>query len=335
MSLLLLNEDELRQIVTMSEAIDAVKAAFSALAEGRIDLPGDFSLKLPEKKGEVQVQGTYLKKAPYYMVKVSSYFQDNIDLNLPNQSGLTCVFDADTGFPAAIMVDNGYLAMIRCAAAGALAADYLANHQLAHVAVIGSGYPAYMQLKALMTVRTVRSVSVWAPSRISADNYALSMIEEYDVDVNIAPSIEAAVRPADLIITASGSQQPLVKAEWLKPGVHITSVGCNGLVKQELHVDVLARADVIITDRFSQCAAFGEISHGLAAGLISKADVQGELGDLIIGAIPGRTDAGQITLADLTGLDGHDTVVATHALQKAKFLGLGQRVAEPSLVKQL
>ncbi|MEW5960377.1 MAG: ornithine cyclodeaminase family protein [Chloroflexota bacterium] len=333
MSLLLLNEDELRQIVTIAEAIDLIKTAFVALAEGRIDLPGSFALKVPEKKGEIQVQGTYLKEAPYYAVRISSYFQDNPASNLPLQSGLSCVFKADTGFPAAILVDNGYLSLIRIAAAGALAADLLAHRRLDHVAVIGSGYGAYMQLKALMTVRNVKTVSVWAPSWISADDYAQSMLEEYDVEIQVAPSIETAVRPADLIITVGGSPHPLIKAGWLKPGVHITAVGCYGLVKQELSVEVLAKADVIIADHFNQCAAFGEIRYGLEAGVISKADVQGELADLIVGHLPGRTAAEQITLADLTALDGQDSLVATYVLQKARFLGLGQRLAESSLVK--
>lgn len=334
MALLLLNEDELRQIVTIAEAIEAVKAAFAALAEGRMNVPGDFGLKLPKARGEVQVQGSYLEHDPNYVIRVSGFFQENAALELPQQSSLTCVFDAVTGFPAAIMIDNGYLSMIRIAAAGALAAEYLANKQLAQVTVIGSGNPAYMQLKSLITVRNIRSVSVWASSEFSADSYAQSMIEDYEVDIRIARSIEEAVRAADLIIIADGSRQPLIKADWLKPGVHITAVGCKGLIKQVLEIEVLSRAEVIITDDFKQCAVFGEIRHGLEAGVITKADVQGDLCDVIIGKIPGRVDPRQITLADLTGLEVQDTVVATQAYQKARFLGLGQRVAEPGLLPQ-
>ena len=139
MSLLLLNEDELRQIVTIAEAIECVKAAFTASAEGRMHVPGRFALNLPEVKGEVFVKGTYLVDAPYYVVKVNSDFQNNLALNLPARSGFTAVFDAVTGFPEAIMIDNGYISSIRAGAAGALAADYLANQHLENVVVIGSG----------------------------------------------------------------------------------------------------------------------------------------------------------------------------------------------------
>jgi ornithine cyclodeaminase len=327
MSVLLLNEDELRQIVTIAEAINSVKSAFIASAEGRVNIPGDFSLNLPDVNGKVQVKSTYLNEAPYYVVKVNSSFQDNPTLNLPIESGLLTVFDAATGFPAAIMVDNGYLTGIRAGAAGALAAQYLANQKLSQVAIIGSGNQAYMQLKSLLAVRKVEHVLVWAPSPANVDRYARSMVEDHDLNIDIAPSVEAAVRAADLIITATRSRQPLIQEDWLKPGVHITAVGSNSAGKQELHIDVLARADVLIADNFSQCSISGEIHHALEAGVITPADVQGELGDLIIGKIKGRTDPDQITVADLTGLDMQDTAIATLALDKALFLGLGQRVA--------
>jgi ornithine cyclodeaminase len=227
------------------------------------------------------------------------------------------------------LIDNGYISSIRAAAAGALAANYLANQHLQHVAVIGSGNQAYMQLKSLMQVRQVSTVSVWADSPVQADSYARKMIEDHDLDITIAPSIEQAVPAADLIIAATYSQKPLIRATWLKPGVHITAIGTTKQpMKRELYLDVLQRADVIVTDSDSQGKAAGEVHYGLKVGAIPPAKVQGNLGQLITGQIPGRTDPDQITLADLTGLDTQDTVVATLALEKALFLDLGQRVAD-------
>lgn len=326
MSILLLNEDELRQLITVAEAIDAVKTAFVAATEKRLHTPTGFTLNLPEATGEVQVEGSYLNEARYFVIKVNSIFHRNPDINLPDQSDLIAIFNAETGFPVAIMVDNGYLSGVRAAAAGALAAQYLSNDPLGHVAVLGTGKQAYMQLKSLLAVRRVKTVSVWGRTPADADLYARCMVEEHSLDIDIAPSIEAAVRPADLIITTTRSSQPLIQSNWLKPGVHITAVGSNSPTQQELHVDVLARADVIIADSLSRCAVAGEIHHGLQAGAITTADVQGELGDLLVGNIPGRTAAGQISVADLTGIDMQDTLIATLALDKALFLGLGQHI---------
>ncbi len=328
MSLLLLNEDELRQIITIGEAIEAVENTFVALAENRLNAPANFILDLPDVKGQVEIGGTYLSEAPFYVVKVRSSFHNNPTLNLPIQSGLTIVFDAVTGFPTAILIDNGYLSMLRAGATGALAAKYLANPTIDQVAVIGTGNQAYIQLKSLMTVRNIKHVLVWGRSPEQADSYARRLIEDHDLNIEIAPSVEAAVRQADLVITATASQTPLVKADWLKSGVHITAVGSNHPNKRELDNDIFQRADVIIVDKYSQCAAAGEIHHALEAGLIAKENIRGELGDLIVGKISGRTQSDQITLVDLTGLEMQDAVVATLALSKANYLGLGQQVVD-------
>ena len=326
MSLILLNEDELRQVITLSEAIEVVEGAFTASAESRINIPGDFVLKLPEVKGEVDVKGTYLQEAPYYVIKVANNFQNNPDVNLPTNSGLIAVFDAATGFPAAIMIDNGYLTNIRAGAAGALAVQYLANKKIDQVAVLGAGNEAYIHLKSLMVVRDIGWVFVWDQSPMVADTYARLMVEDHDLNIQIATSIEEAVQQADIIIMTTGSEEPLLQSKWLKPGVHITTVSNNTPHKQELYTDVLQRADVIIVDNLEQYTTMGEIHHGLEAGVITKEDIQGELSHLIIDEIPGRTDPNQITLADLTGLDSQDAVVATLALEKALFLGLGQQI---------
>lgn len=326
MSLLLLDEDELRQTITITEAIDTVEKAFAASAAGRLHLPGVFTLNLSEVKGEVEVTGIYMQEAPFYVVKVDSHFLDNPTMSLPARSGLLAVFDAATGFPAAIMVDNGYLTDIGAGAVGALAARYLANQDIACVAVIGSGNQAYIQLKALMTVRNISFVLIWDHSPLNADNYVRQMMEDHDLNIQIAPSIEAAVQQADIIITATASQQPFLKARWLKPGAHITAVGINAAAKQELYPDVLQRADVVIVDSLEQSSTQGEVYRALNSNALSQNDIQGELGSLIIGKIRGRAHKEQITVADLTGLKSQDTALATLAMEKALFFGLGQRV---------
>jgi len=329
---LILSEDELRQIITITETINTVETAFAALAEDRVNVPGHFTLNLPNVNGEVQVKGIYLEEKPYYVIKIGNDFRDNPSINLPTHSGLMAIFDAATGFSAAVMFDNGYLTHMRAGAAGALTAKYLAKEQLERVAVLGSGHQAYAQIKSLKAVRPhIGVVSVWGPTPIKVDTYARRIVEDHDLNVEIAPSIEAAIQGADVIITATPSEEPLVEAEWLKPGVHIIAVGSNRPYKQELHPNVLKHADVIIVDRFEQCVVAGEIHHALEAGVISNSDIQGELGDLIVGRIPGRSHPDQITVADLTGVDSQDSTVAILAMEKALYLGLGQRVATSAI----
>lgn len=329
MSLLVLNEDELRQIITIHEAVDAVQSAFSAQARGHLNPPAGFTIDLYNVQGRVDVTGTYLDDAPYYVVKVDNTFAANPSINLPTHSGLMVIFDAATGYPAAVLVDNGYVSNLRAAAVGALAARYLANEHLAQVAVLGTGTQAYLQMKALFNVRELESVVVWSPSLAQADSYARRIIEDHDVDIQLAESVEQAVQAADLIIVASSSQHPLIQGEWLKPGVHINVVSSGEFSRQELHGSVMTRADVIVTDKLSRATQIGEIHHGLEAGVITTNDLHGELGDLVVGKLPGRINETQITIADLTGLGIQDSVIATLILDKAIYTGVGQRVVSP------
>ncbi|MCB0192886.1 MAG: hypothetical protein KDJ65_13155 [Anaerolineae bacterium] len=327
MSLLLLNEDELRQIITITEGMETIKQAFTASAEGRMNMPGNFALHFPQVAGQVNVEGTYFSQSPYYVIKIDSNFKGNTAINLPTQSGVLMVFDAATGFPAAIMVDNGYLTNIKIGAAGALAAHCLANPQIRKVAIIGAGKQAFVQLKSLTVVRKMETVWVWDASPLKADNYVRHMVEDHDLNIRIAPSPQAAVEQADIVIAAAESRQPLIKAEWLKPGAHITSSALHHHpVKHNLAADVWQRADVIIVDDLAQCIQYGELYHAQRAGIIQHVDIDGELNSLISGKLQGRSHPGQITLADITGLGAHDTALATLALEKALFSGLGQRL---------
>lgn len=327
MPLLLFDEDELRQAINIKDAINAVRQAFSDLAQGKVNNPAAFYLGLPAMRGSSHVKASYLEDAPYYVVKIANTFLDNPNINLSSRNEVTTLFDAATGFPAAIMVDQGYLTQMRSGATGALAAQYLARETIEKVAIIGTGAQAYIHLKMLASVRRIPRVSVWGPTMINADTYARRLVEEHDLYIEIAASAEEAIREADLIITATPTQTPLIQAEWLKAGVHITAVGSNEPTKQELAIDVLKRADVIIADNLHRCATVGEIHHGLAAGVLSLADIQGELGDLVVGKIKGRTSPDQITVVDLTGRSVQDAAIATLALEKAIFLGLGHRLS--------
>ena len=128
---------------------------------------------------------------------------------------------------------------------------------------------------------------------------------------------------ADLVITVTPSRAPLVKASWLKKGVHITAVGSDGPEKQELEPEVLAAADLIYCDSVKQCTRLGEVHHALEKKIITRGKISGELGDIILGRKPGRFDDEQITVADLTGLGAQDAAAAALIYRKALSSGVG------------
>jgi ectoine utilization protein EutC len=323
---LLLTEAELRRAVGMEQVVEAVEEAFAALARGEARLPGVLHLEVPEAEGEVHVKGAHLRGAPSFVCKVASGFYRNPERGLPVGSGLVMVFDASTGFPRALLLDNGYLTDLRTGAAGAVAARYLARPELTKVALVGAGVAARYQLRALRLVRAVPEVHVWSRTSERAEGFAREIEEELGLRVRPVHDLEAAVRDADLVVTATPAREPLIRADWLVPGVHVTALGSDGPEKQELDVEVLARADVVIADHLAECLRRGELHHAVRDGAIREDDVAGELGDVIMGRVSGRTDPDQITVADLTGVGVQDAAAGTLALERALAMGLGSDI---------
>ncbi|MBX6365247.1 MAG: ornithine cyclodeaminase family protein [Gemmatimonadetes bacterium] len=317
-------EAELRAAVMQEMAIAAVEEAFAALARGEARLPGVINLDIPEAQGEIHVKGAHLRGAPFYAFKLATGFYGNRLRGLPTGAGLFLVGDAATGLPVALLLDNGYLTELRTGAAGAVAASRLARAELHKVAVVGAGVQARFQLRALAAVRALPRVEIWSRDPARAAACAAEMERELGVEAVAAPTVEAAVRDADLVVTVTPSRAPLVRAEWLAAGAHVTAVGSDGPEKQELDVGVLARADRVFVDHLEQCLRLGELHHAVEAGVLSKADVAGELGEVIIGRVPGRTAEEQITVCDLTGVGVQDAAIAAAA---ARALGLEPVVA--------
>lgn len=312
-------EPEIKRLVSLKEAIRAVEDAFAAYNSGRAVLPGVINLDLPAFQGEVHVKAAYIEGEDYYVIKIASGFYRNPELGLPVGNGLMQVFEARTGQLAAILFDRGYLTELRTAAAGAVAARYLARSSIDKVAVIGSGFQARFQLRALAEVRDFKEVAVWSRQPENVRRYVEEMSAVFPGVVFLkAESAEGAVREADLVITATPSRQPIVRAEWLKPGVHITAMGSDGPEKQELYPEVLARADRLFCDSIAQCRRLGEVHHALEAGLIDEKKITGELGEIILGRKPGRQADHEVTVADLTGLGVQDAAVAGLFLRLAQ-----------------
>ena len=226
---------------------------------------------------------------------------------------MMALFDAATGMPAGLLFDNGFLTDIRTGAAGAVAADCLARHDVDTIGVVGSGVQARHQVACLREVRRFRRVAAWSIDRPGLEQYCEEMRAAYGLDVSACASAEDVCRAADILVTATPSHEPMVRAAWLKPGLHITAVGSDTPGKQELDAACLVRADIVVVDRLGQCAKFGELSHAIAAGLMREADVRGQLGEVVAGRKPGRSRDDEITICDLTGVGFQDTAIAALA----------------------
>lgn len=308
----IIEEAALRQAITPALAVDVIREAFRADGEGRTHVPPVINLEIPAAHGEFHIKTALIDGVAHVAVKVASGFYDNPARGLPSGSGMIALFDAATGFPAALLLDNGYLTDIRTGAAGAVAADVLARPTFDVVGVIGSGVQARHQVRCLRVVRRFTRIVCWSPTREGLDAYCREMTAE-GYDARAVSSAEEVCAAADVLITATPARAPLVRAGWLREGMHVTALGSDSPGKQELEADCLDRADLVVVDRFAQCAAFGELRHAIGAALLTRNDVHAELGQIVAGKKAGRTNDREITIADLTGVGFQDTAIAAAA----------------------
>jgi ornithine cyclodeaminase len=308
----IIEEDALRAVMTPERAVATMREAFRADGEGRANVPPVINLDVPGARGEFHVKTAHIAGVPHVAVKIASGFYANPARGLPSGSGLMALFDAGTGLPVAVLLDNGFLTDVRTGAAGALAADYLAGETIRTVGVIGSGVQARYQVRSLRVVRRFERIVAWSPNRARLDAYCAELSAE-GYEAVAAESIECVCAAADVLITTTPSRDPLVRAEWLREGMHVTALGADTPGKRELDPACLARADLVVVDRYSQCAAFGEVKHALDAGMLAPGRVV-ELGRLATGERPGRTSEREITIADLTGVGFQDTAIASAAM---------------------
>jgi ornithine cyclodeaminase/alanine dehydrogenase-like protein (mu-crystallin family) len=328
--ILILREREILELLDPTACIAAMGKAFASYSGGRAELPSVIHLDVPEHRGEIHIKTGHLHGNPYYAVKMVSGFPGNTELGLPANDGMVVAFHANTGAPAAFLLDNGLITDIRTAAAGALAAKHLARGEVHRVAVIGTGGQARYQTEMLARVRSFRELRVWGRNQ----NKAYARIEDLEqrgnlptnCRVSVAKTIAEAVADSDVVITVTASHEPLVRAEWLKAGVTVIAVGSDAPDKRELDVDVLARGDRIVADSLPQCLRLGEIHHAVEKGAVVKEKIC-ELGEIVAGQKPGRLSEDEIIVCDLTGVGVQDVAAASLVIERAKAAGRGERIS--------
>lgn len=326
MQITILTDPEIRECVALDhEMVAAIADSFTALADGRAVTP-IMSIPVDEHNGEMHVKSAVIEGYGSFAVKIASGFFDNPKLGLPSGSGMMQLFSARTGFLEAILLDNGYLTHTRTGAAGAIVADYFARKDLETVGVIGAGRQGRVQIRALKLVRDFKRVLVYDRDQERLDQYVAEMAQEMGIEFVAAGSAEPVVRESYFVVTTTPSTEPIIRAEWVHPGLHITAMGADNGHKQELYAEVLGRADRRICDKREQVLRLGEHKFALEARVITKDDPIDELGEITAGRKPGRTSDEEITVCDLTGVGTQDTAIALLAYQKAQAKGLGFQI---------
>jgi len=311
----IVTEAELKATVKLDlTTVDVIERAFVALASGQVVMPPILSMELAEANGEVDVKTAYIPGFDGFAIKVSPGFFDNPKLGLPSLNGLMILFSAKTGLVEAVFLDNGYLTDIRTAAAGAVAARHLAPETVKTAGVIGTGVQARLQMQAAHLVRPFTRVLVHGRDADKAEACAEDLARSLGIAAGVAPDAAEMVAQSQLVVTTTPARAPVLMAEWLHPGLHVTAMGSDQAGKTEIDPAALIRADAYVCDRVSQCEVSGELEAALASG-VWTGGTPAELGEVIAGTRPGRSGPEAITIADLTGTGAQDTAIATHVMQ--------------------
>lgn len=315
----IITEQILRANIELNKtSIDIIDRAFATLATKEVIMPPVLSMDLPMVHGEVDVKTAYIPELETFTIKVSPGFFDNPVLGLPSLNGLMVVFCATTGVVKAVLLDNGYLTDIRTAAAGGVAARYLAPQNCPTLGVIGTGVQAKLQTLAFLQERSVDNLMVWGRDMAKATQFADDLSKVVKLSVNVSDNIEKLVQTAQAVITTTPAQTPLIKPEWLHQGLHITAMGSDSPVKNEIEPTVLTQADKVVVDRLSQSLERGEMRSVANCGLTVADSKLSELGEICAGLKSGRTNDDEITVCDLTGTGIQDTAIADYIYQLSK-----------------
>jgi ornithine cyclodeaminase/alanine dehydrogenase-like protein (mu-crystallin family) len=313
---LLLSEEDVRQLFPMTAALSAVEEAFRALAAGE-------SQNQPRRR--VRIRGGMLHNMSASLPSRQALGVKAYATVRGNASFLVALWDHQTGALKAL-IEGDRLGQIRTGAASGIATKYLARADAAVLGMIGTGWQARSQVEAICAAHPIKQVRVFGRDAERRQKFAEAMQQVIGVETIAAESAEAAVRDADVVATMTSSATPVLEGAWLKPGVHVNAAGSNATNRQEIDVATVKRADLIVVDQLEgaqlEC---GDLTAAVEAGAVSW-DKIGEFGAIVTGAAPGRTNDQQITLFESQGLAVQDMAAAAYIYEQAKERGLGQEV---------
>lgn len=324
----ILTATDIRTIVPMSDAIAAVKGAFSELSSGLAHVPVRTGFSTEAQRGTALYMPAYLAASHCLGLKAVTVYPGNRDRGLPTIFAAVLLQDANTGKPTALL-EGTYLTALRTGAATGAATDLLARHDARRLCLFGTGGQAPTQVEGVCAVRPIEAV--WVCSRALAKGK--SFVEHMqalpfakDLAFHVSTNPHEAVQVADIIVTATSARQPLFVVADVRDGAHINAIGAFTPHMQELPPELVVRAKVVVDSREACMAEAGDLLIPIREGLISVTHIYAELGELAASQKPGRINATEITLFKSVGNAVQDLAVGKLAVERAEREGLGQVV---------
>lgn len=320
--LLIISEEVCAEVVSRKDAFDAVEAVFGAMARGdAYNFP-----VIREAIGYADAlygfKSGFDKAGKSLGVKSGGFWPGNMAKGLTNHQSTIFLFNPDTGQLQALVGGN-YLTAVRTAASSSVSIAHLARKDAKVLGMVGAGHQSTFQVRAAVEQRDIEKVVAWNPHPDMLPKLG-AVVEELGLEFEAVTQEELGAQ-ADVIITITSAFEPLMMADWIKPGTHIACMGTDTKGKMEVDANLVARATVF-TDEIAQSLSIGETQHAIEAGLITETDIT-PIGAVINGTHAGRSNDEEITLFDGTGVGLQDLAVASVAARVAKEKGIATSVA--------
>jgi alanine dehydrogenase len=322
--MLILKRKEVEKILPLREikkVINVVEKAFFDFSQGITQMPPKMYLIFKEFDGDLRIMPSFSKRFLMAGTKIVNVHPQNQKKGLPSVMAVIVLNDPKTGMPLALM-DGTWITALRTGAASAVATKYLSRKDAKTLGVVGAGFQAITQIAAISKVRRLKEILVYDIREEAIERLARVLAKER---IKIKKGRLEVICQKDILVTATPSREPVVKKEWIKPGVHINAIGADAPGKEELDPDIL-KGSKIVVDSWEQASHSGEINVPLAKGLIKKEDIYGELGEIVSGKKPGREREEEITIFDSTGLAIQDLYTASLVYKEAKRKKIGKEI---------
>jgi len=323
MKILILDSRQIRELLPMTECIELMIDALTALARGEVFQPLRTIIRPPEAHGLLGLMPAFRAGSRgAFGMKAICVFPENPAIGKDAHQGAVMLFSRETGEMLALM-NASEITAIRTAAVSAVATRLLAREDAQQLAIIGAGVQARTHLAALAAVRTIKHARIACRNIEHAEELARELQPQFSFPIEPVQTNEEAVRDAELIVTATSSLEPVINKDWISPGAHVNAIGTHSPNSREIDGATMAAARVFTDRRESVLNEAGDYLLAAKEGLVTPESIQGEIGELLIGSKSGRRSATEITLFKSLGLAIEDVASANYLYNKAQAQNAG------------
>ena len=323
--MLVLTHTQVRELLPMRECMAVVSEALGDLARGKGSQPLRSEIVLPDRQGVLAWMPGSLASGRPFGVKILAVIDNAAAMGLDSHQGGVMIFDPDTGSPLALL-EAGAITAVRTAAVSAVATEKLARSHATTLAILGTGTQARSHIEAMLEVRPFENIRVWSRNPDAVEKCVEQQAARFDVRIEAAADVRSAVAGADVVCTTTSARKPILFGDMLGDGVHVNAVGASVPSWMELDTEAVRRSKLFTDRRESLENEAGEYRLALEEGVIGADHLQAELGEVLIGAHPGRTSDDDITLFRSLGLAVEDIAAGKLVYERALAAGIGTQI---------